>query len=50
MKAPHTPRISLRLPEHTRRLIRDLREALGLQSDAQIVILAVERMARDELR
>jgi hypothetical protein len=50
MEAARLTQVNVRLPEVTRRQIANLRAALGLSSDAQVVIMAVDRMAQQELR
>lgn len=39
---------NLRLPATTRQQIKEIRKRLGLTSDAQAVILAVDRMTQQE--
>lgn len=54
MKAQRTEsarlaQVNVRLPEVSIRQIAQLREALGLRSDAAVITMALDRMARDEL-
>jgi hypothetical protein len=42
MEAARLTQVNVRLPEVTRRQIADLRAALGLRSDAQVVVMAVD--------
>lgn len=41
--------VNVKLPEITRRQVAELRAALGLKSDAQVIIMAVDRMAQTEV-